>query len=235
MKTNACAYLAGAEALAAIPKLLKSLGGAAAPPYHEALDDLDNIVKGGYECVVAKVEALNRSEQEFVETVRESLKRGSSKMNWVRLVQLTGVAIQSLNTGKRREDRLIGALARGLSVREKMAAEEGGNISADEAAQLLGMTKQSVLNLCHAGKALAWRTEKQGAFRFPIWQFVEGKRLPGLEEILAKLNEGDVLDDWGKIGFFLQSHRALGNRRPLDFLRENKVEPVLKAAEAYVQ
>jgi hypothetical protein len=156
-------------------------------------------------------------------------------MNWVRLVQLTGVAIQSLNTGKRREDRLIGALARGLSVREKMAAEEGGNISADEAAQLLGMTKQSVLNLCHAGKALAWRTEKQGAFRFPIWQFVEGKRLPGLEEILAKLNEGDVLDDWGKIGFFLQSHRALGNRRPLDLLRENKVEPVLKAAEAYVQ
>jgi len=183
---------------------------------------------------VAKVEALNRTEQEFVQGLRESLKRGGSKFGWVRLVQLTGVAIQSFHTGKRREDKLIGALARGLSVREKMAAEEGGNISADEAAQILGMTKQSVLNLYHAGKVLAWRTEKQGAFRFPAWQFAEGRRLPGLEEVLAKLNTGEVLDDWGKIGFFLQAHGMLADRRPLDLLRENKVEPVLKAAEAYV-
>jgi hypothetical protein len=81
---------------------------------------------------------------------------------------------------------------------------------------------------------LAWRTEKQGAFRFPAWQFAEGRRLPGLEEVLAKLNTGEVLDDWGKIGFFLQAHGMLADRRPLDLLRENKVEPVLKAAEAYV-
>src|SRR5262249_35274543 len=141
---------------------------------------------------MAKVEALKRSEQEFVEAVRDSLKRASSKLDWVRLVQLTGVAIQSLHAGKRGEDKLIGALARGLSVREKMAAEEGGNVSAEEAARLLGMTKQSVLNLYHAGKVLAWRTEKQGAVRFPLWQFVEGRRLPGLEEVLAKLNSAQV-------------------------------------------
>lgn len=184
---------------------------------------------------MAKVEALNRNEQEFVQALRESLKRGSAKFDWVRLVQLTSVAIQSFHTGKRREDKLVGALARGLTVREKMAAEEGGNISADEAAQLLGITKQSVLNLYHAGKALAWRTEKQGAFRFPVWQFAEGRRLPGLEEVLAKLNLGQFLDDWGKIGFFLQSHGMLGGRRPLDLLRENKLEPVLRAAEAHVE
>ncbi len=184
---------------------------------------------------MAKVEALNRTEQEFVENLRESLKRESTRFDWPRLVHLTGVAIQSLNTGKRREEKLISALARGLSVREKMAAEEGGHISADEAGVLLGMTKQSVLNLYHAGKALAWKTEKQGALRFPVWQFSEGRRLPGLEAVLAELNEGEVLDDWGKVGFFLQKHARLGNRRPLDLLRESKLEPVLKAAEAYVE
>jgi hypothetical protein len=183
---------------------------------------------------MAKAESLNRSEQEFVETLRASLKRASVKFDWVRLVQLTGVAIESFHTGKRREDKLIGALTRGMAVREKMAAEEGGTVSADEAARLLGLTKQSVLNLYHSGKALAWRTEKQGAFRFPIWQFQEGRRLPGLEDVLAKLSAGQVLDDWGKVGFFLQSHAALGDRRPLDLLRENQVDPVLKAAQAYV-
>lgn len=184
---------------------------------------------------MAKAEAvLSRREQEFVQDLRQSLKQASSRFDWVRLVHLTGVALQSFHTGKQKEDKLIGALARGLSVREKMAAEEGGNLSADEAAQRLGMTKQSVLNLYHAGKVLAWRTEKQGAFRFPAWQFSEGGRLPGLELVLAKLSAGELLDDWGKIGFFLQSHGSLGGRRPLDLLRENKLESVLKAAESYV-
>ena len=184
---------------------------------------------------MASSEALSRTEQEFVEVLRQSLKRGSAKFDWIRLVQLTGVAIQSFHTGKTKEDKLIAALARGLTAREKMAGEEGGNLSADEAARVLGITKQSVLNLYHAGKALAWRTEKQGAFRFPLWQFSEGRRLPGLEEVLEKLSAGRVLDDWGKIAFFLKSHGKLGDRRPLDLLRENKLEPVLKVAEAYVE
>jgi len=181
-----------------------------------------------------KVHALNRKEQKFVENLRESLKRGSSDFTRLRLVHLAGVAIQSLPVGNRKEDKLSNALARGLSVREKMAAEEGGNISADEAARELGVTKQSVLNMYHAGKLLAWRTEKQGALRFPFWQFSEHRRLSGLDEVLAKLNAGAILDDWGKIGFFLQSQGMLDNRRPLDLLRENKLGPVLKAAEAYV-
>jgi hypothetical protein len=151
------------------------------------------------------------------------------------MVYLTGVAIQNMHTGARREDKLANALARGLSVREKMAAEEGGHISADEVARQLEMSKQSVLNMYHAGKLLGWRTERQGAIRFPVWQFSEHGGLPGLDEVLAKLNAGKVLDDWGKIGFFLQTHGNLGDQRPLDLLRMNKLDWVLKAAMAYVE
>ena len=181
-----------------------------------------------------KVQALNRKQRQFLSNVGESIRQNSSGFDGLEVIHLTGVILQDMNQGNRRENKLARALARGLSVREKMATEEGGNISADETAHLLGVTKQSVLNLYHAGKALAWRTEKQGAIRFPVWQFSEHRRLPGLEEILAKLNAGEILDDWGKIGFFLQSHGMLDDRRPLDLLREGKLAPVLKAAEAYV-
>jgi hypothetical protein len=46
-------------------------------------------------------------------------------------------------------------MARGVSVREKMATEEGGSMSAEEAARFLRMAKQSALNLYHQGKLLA--------------------------------------------------------------------------------
>ena len=37
-----------------------------------------------------------------------------------------------------------------------------------------------------------------------------------------------------KIGFFLQNHGILAGRRPVDLLRERRLEPVMKAVEAYV-
>jgi transposase len=44
------------------------------------------------------------------------------------------------------------ALARGLSVREAAKPEEGGNISADEAARRLGISKTSVLEKFKKGQ-----------------------------------------------------------------------------------
>jgi excisionase family DNA binding protein len=182
-----------------------------------------------------KVEKLNDDDQAFVAGLSKSLKEKSSRSSPVQLARLAGIAFQITFAGSRRGDKLVNAMARGLTVREKMAAEEGGSMSADEAARQLGVSKQSVLNMYHAGEVLAWRTEKQGAFRFPFWQFDGDRRLVGLKDVLARMNARLVLDDWGKIGFFLQTHEILDNRRPLDLLRENKVEPVLKAADAYVE
>lgn len=184
---------------------------------------------------MAKTAELDSEAQEFVLELSRSLKEKSARVSPTRLAQLAGMAFQATFSSTTREDKLANAMARGLTVREKMAAEEGGSMSAEETARYLRITKQSVLNLYHAGKLLAWKTEKQGAYRFPIWQFSEYRRLAGLEEVLSKLNAADVLDDWAKIGFFLQSHGLLNNKRPLDLLRENKIEAVLKAAEAYVE
>ena len=185
--------------------------------------------------MVKTANEMNDPDQEFVATLSRSLKAKSSRSSPVQLAHLVGLAFQITFPGNRREDKLANALARGLSVREKMAAEEGGSMSADEAARLLGMTKQSVLNLYHSGKALAFRTEKQRALRFPVWQFADNRRLAGLEEVLARLDAGKVLDDWGKIGFFLQTHGILDDRRPLDLLREGRADLVVKVAAAHVE
>lgn len=183
---------------------------------------------------MVKTAKLNLEARNFVDDLTRALREKSARVSPIQLAQLVGVAFQLTFAGRRQEEKLANALARGLSVREQMAAQEGGSLSADEAARYLGLSKQSVLNLYHAGKALGWRTEKQGAVRFPAWQFAEGHRLSGLEAVLERLNAAELLDDWGKLGFFLQTHGILNGRRPLDLLRENKIAPVLKAAEAYV-
>jgi hypothetical protein len=184
---------------------------------------------------MVKTVRLNHDDRAFVAGLSRSLKEKSARSSPIQLARLAGIAFQITFAGSRREDKLVNALARGLTVREKMAAQEGGNMSAEETARQLGVTKQSVLNLYHAGELLAWRTEKQGALRFPVWQFAGNRRLPGLKDVLARLNAGGGMEDWGKIGFFLQTHGILGNRRPLDLIRENKLDPVLKAADAYVE
>jgi len=182
-----------------------------------------------------KTAEIDLEAQDFIAKLSKSLKEKSPRVSPVRLAHLASIAFQITFAGARREEKLANAIARGLSVREKMAAEEGGSMSADETARYLGVTKQSVLNMYHAGRLLGWRTEKQGAVRFPVWQFTDNHRLAGLKEVLDKLNASNVLDDWGKVGFFLQTHGALNGLRPLDLLRENKLEKVLRAAENYVE
>jgi hypothetical protein len=181
------------------------------------------------------LESLPIDVRDWIEFLRKSLKEKSSRLSPIDLAKYTGVAFELAFTGSRREDKLANAVARGVSVRQKMATDEGGSMSAEETARLLGMVKQSVLNLYHQGKLLGWRSEKQGAVRFPVWQFRDGGRFPGLDQVLAKLSDAGILDDWGKIGFFLQQHRLSRSRRPLDLLRENKLDRVLRIAEAYVE
>jgi hypothetical protein len=181
------------------------------------------------------LESLPREARDWVKFLRNSLKERSAQLSPTDLAKYAGVAFELAFTGSRREEKLANALARGVSVRGKMAAEEGGSMSAEEVARLLGMVKQSAINLYHQGKLLGWRSEKQGAIRFPVWQFRDGGRLPGIEQVLGKLSASGTLDDWGKIGFFLQQHRLSGSRRPLDLLREDQIAQVLRIAEAYAE
>ena len=120
-------------------------------------------------------------------------------------------------------------------MREEAKQEEGGHISADQAARMLGISKTSVLEKFKKGQLLGWRETRQKAVRFPIWQFVGGEILRGLPEVLNILSQASQIDDWGRVMFFLNRRNSLRGKRPLDALREGKVPLVKRLAWADVE
>jgi hypothetical protein len=153
------------------------------------------------------------------------------------VARLVNVAF-GLSIGPResRGDKLARAVVRGLETRQKLAEAEGGSLSSEDVARLLRISKTAVLKRLDAGRLLAWREERLRAARFPRWQFDEhGQVLAGLEPVLAILNQDECLDAWGKVVFFLQEKRGLGDRRPLDLLREGRLKEVCLAAHAYAE
>jgi hypothetical protein len=151
------------------------------------------------------------------------------------LARLTDKAFRQEFPADKPDNRLASALARGIPARRKLAEDEGGSVSAEEAAQVLRISKQAILKRYQKGQLLAWREERQNAVRFPIWQFNDRKVLEGIEETLHVLNAGNRLDDFGRLLFFLSNHGSLGGKRPIDFLRTGEVTKVLEAAQGYVE
>ncbi len=153
------------------------------------------------------------------------------------VARLLNVAFDlSLGPRDTRANQLARATVRGLEVRQQLAEAEGGSLSSEETARLLRISKTAVLKRLDAGRLLAWREERLQAARFPHWQFdAHGHVLPGLEEVLAILNQDERLDAWAKVLFFLQEKTSLADRRPLDLLREGRLQEVCLTAHAYAE
>jgi hypothetical protein len=132
------------------------------------------------------------------------------------------------------ERRLAAALARGRIAWRKLIGTEGGNLSSIEAAAQLRISESAVMGKYRNGQLLGWNEERSNALRFPRWQFDGGKVLPGISRVLAVLNQPGYLDDKGRILFFLSEFGFVACR-PLDLLREGRVNEALLAARSYTQ
>ena len=133
------------------------------------------------------------------------------------------------------EFRLKQAHERGDSVRRKVVNAEGGSLSATEAARKLGISKATVLRRCKKRMLIAWRTTSKSPVRVPVWQFHRRKVMGGIEETLRVLNRDKLINDFGRILFFLSKFSLLGGRRPLDCLRKGEVTKVLRTAHYYIE
>lgn len=169
---------------------------------------------------------------EFTGVIRKHRDEGPAT-----LARLLNVAFDlSLGARESREDKLARAAIRGLEARQQLAEAEGGSLSSEDAARLVGISKTAVLKRLEAGRLLAWREERLQAARFPRWQFDErGQVLAGLEEVLKILNQDERLDAWGKILFFLQEKASLDSLRPVDLLRKGRLKEVCLTAHAYAE
>jgi|GEM_PF-2484493 len=99
--------------------------------------------------------------------------------------------------------------------------EEGGMMTADRAAQRLGVKQSELEQMRQAGKILS--VEAYGERRYPVWQLDdEGQLLEGVAEVTTALSH---LDDWMKVSWMLGGDDFFGGNSPLNVLREAKGNP----------
>lgn len=125
---------------------------------------------------------------------------------------------------------LAAAKLRGLRYRNELLGAEGGTISSEAAAELLGISRQAVDKRRRAGHLLGLATGRHG-YAYPVWQFdPRSGTLPGLEAVLADLGDHDP---WMQLAFMLNPNPYLDEQTPLEALRQGEVERVRRAAQAY--
>jgi len=129
----------------------------------------------------------------------------------------------------RTDDLRAEARLSGLRSKAFLAQAEGGTISADEAAEVLGLTRQGVDQRRRAGRLLALTLGRRG-YRYPLWQFSGHGMLPGLEDTLRAL---DSFEEWAQASWFINPNMDLDGHSPLTLLRQGHSEPVIQAARRY--
>ena len=180
---------------------------------------------------------LPASWQQDVSTIAPVLEKLTSRrspLESVRIVMTT--LLDQIALARKPQSGLAAALARGMVAREELKHVEGGSFSAEEARVALGgLSKEAVLKRYRKGQLLGWREARQNAVRFPVWQFVEGRTLQGLEKVLAELPLAKAVDEWARLKFFLGPRGDLGGQRPLDLLRRGDVDAVVRAARVFAE
>lgn len=129
----------------------------------------------------------------------------------------------------RKSDPLAGAKLRGIRAKTRLLDADGGCVSDEEAAQLLGVSRQSIAKARAKGQYFALPRGQTG-YVYPVWQFETGRPITGLKKVLQALQEHDP---WMQVSFMLSPNKRLDNKRPLDALREGQIEDVVMAASAF--
>lgn len=121
-------------------------------------------------------------------------------------------------------------LASGILARKGLEQAEGGSLSSEEVAELLGLKhRPSVAYKRRARELIAWRVTT-GKWRYPRWQFTPNGILPGIKECLRALQTDN---GFGAMVFFLSPRHSLGGQRPLDLLRDGKIKEAVAVAERH--
>ena len=122
-------------------------------------------------------------------------------------------------------------LARGAIARKQLESANGGSISAEEVADLLGLSRREVNHLRKSKSLVAWRNT-HGKWHYPVWQFDQGRIRPGIRECLRSLASERP---WNHMLFFLSPRESLGGRRPLDLLIGGPIEKAETVARRHDQ
>jgi excisionase family DNA binding protein len=110
---------------------------------------------------------------------------------------------------------------------------EGRVLSISEAAELLEVTRVTVYAWIESKRLLAWRATRRGVL-VPSEQIVgAGEVVPGIGQVLAVIGEPEAAWDFlNEESAFMDPERSV---RPIDALREGKVDAVVAAAHSFLE
>lgn len=116
---------------------------------------------------------------------------------------------------------------------------EGGSVSAKNAAKLYGgpntYSEEAVRKAARQDQLIAIR-DGNGNMHFPVWQFgARGGAVAGLRETIAILKRRPNVDELSLATFFINPSARLGERSPIEALREGEVEAVQRLAVESVE
>jgi hypothetical protein len=126
-------------------------------------------------------------------------------------------------------DPLAAARLKGVKVKRDLLYQQGQPLRSEEVASVLNLTRQAVDKRRRNGQLLGISLGRRG-YLYPIWQFKDGKVLPGLEKVLAQLKE---YDPWTQLMFFQTGDLRLEGATPLERLKAGEIEEVIRAASCY--
>ena len=145
-------------------------------------------------------------------------------------VLLTALSSGELLDDLRSVEPLAPAFLRGIEAERRLLDAHGGTLTAEQAGEFLGISRQAVEKRRKAHTLIALTTGRHG-YRYPVWQFTKfGKALPGLEDVLKALAPHDA---WMQAAFFVSQNPRLGDQTPIDMLKAGRLARVLEAAQVY--
>jgi excisionase family DNA binding protein len=106
-------------------------------------------------------------------------------------------------------------------------------LSISEAAELLEVTRVTVYAWIESKRLLAWRATRRGVL-IPAEQIVGASEVvPGIREVLAVIGESEAAWDFlNEESAFVDPENLV---RPIDALRQGKVEAVVAAARSFLE
>jgi hypothetical protein len=120
-------------------------------------------------------------------------------------------------------DPLAPSLARNVEHRQTLLILAGGAVSAEEAGQVLGITRQAVDKRRRAGTVLAVREGSD--WRYPACQFDNGEVRAGIADVVRAFGSAGP---WVALDFLLASDTTLAGRTPMEALRAGDRDSVLR-------
>jgi hypothetical protein len=178
-----------------------------------------------YALYVSDTQAAIEKVQQAIETYRP---KGISLQNF--LLEVVEKARPEPAGDQEEQKAKSWVLASGILARKELEQAEGGSISSEEVAELLGLKhRPSVAYKRKSRELIAWRVTT-GKWRYPRWQFTANGILPGIKECLKALS---VVNGFGAMIFFLSPRHSLEGKRPLDLLRDGQIKEAVAVAERH--